>query len=68
MSDGVEDHGAEEALWGVCHERIGTSVLEAISRASGSSFSALEREDHARTRDMYRDIINTSPVPQRPGS
>ena len=29
---------AEEALWG--QERIVSSVLEAVSRASGSSFSA----------------------------
>ena len=38
MSDGVEDQGAEEALlWG--QERVVTSVLEAVSRASGSAFS-----------------------------
>ena len=35
-SDGVEDQGAEEALWG--QERIVSSVLEAVSRASGSPF------------------------------
>ena len=39
-SNGVEDQGAEDALWGVCQERIITSVLQAVSRASGSPFSA----------------------------
>ena len=36
----MEDQGAEAASWGVCQERIVTSVLEAVSRASGSPFSA----------------------------
>ena len=33
VSDGVEGQGAEEASWG--QERVVTSVLEAVSRASG---------------------------------
>jgi hypothetical protein len=36
--DGVEDPAAEEALWGVCQERIITSVSEAASRRSRISF------------------------------
>jgi glutaredoxin-related protein len=39
--DGVEDQGADEALWG--QERIVTSVSEAVSRASGSAFTAGKR-------------------------
>jgi predicted phage tail protein len=39
--DGVEDKAAEEASW----ERIIVSVLESVSRASGSAFSA---SAHAR--------------------
>ena len=40
MSDGGEDQGAEEALWG--NRESFSSVLEAVSRVSGSPISAWE--------------------------
>jgi len=45
-SDGGEDQGAEEALWGRRRRRIITSVLErAVSRERAAlSFSARERD------------------------
>ena len=79
-SDGVEDQGAEEAFVGYTpRDRIVSSVLEAVSRASGFSFQRAKHfsvapeliptqdlaHDFLRAAHCTRSLCTVAPCPHR---